>query len=220
MIEIKNLITNNRERNYSQVFGENGIDISRAELIPGHYYSVDVVMPNMNRTFLPNNAEEFNENKTGFITNKQHYDLNPMGLALAHPNWKENLLMIDFKVIPPRFHMSIFNAHLNLIEESLNRLNVFDEERETIGLKERSMTNLPMYGITAKILSQASGVNLYHAVTAYKLSIIQGARLMDWDNIGELPMATLETTGIVLSPGTLDITSIYEQFEYKQTNRY
>jgi hypothetical protein len=216
MIVIKDLITNNRERNYSQVFEDKGVNITRKALLPGHYYSVDVEIPNMSRSFLPNSNEEFKDNPTGYLSDKQHYDLNPMGLALAHPRWKENLLMVDFKVIPPKYHMAIYNAHLNLIESSLDRLNVFDKDRDMIGFDERAKTNLPMYGITAKILSQASGVNIYSAVSAYKLKLIKRARLMDWDNIGELPMASLETKGIVLSPGTINISRVYELFEQKQ----
>lgn len=215
MIVVKDLITNNRERNYSQVFEEYGINVPRNSLVPGHYYSFKIEIPNISRDWVPNSDEEYKLEPERFITNKQCYDLNPVGLALYHDKWKDNLIMLNLKVVPPKYHPTIFNAHLNIIESSLDAIGGIDGD--LIPIQERLKTPLPMYGITSSMLSQRTGINLNYAISAYKLDYVREAKMLDWDNIGELPMSLIETTGMVFSNGTYDINRIYDLFDTKQS---
>lgn len=215
MIILKDLITNNRERNYSQVFEEFGINIPRNSLVPGHYYSFKIEIPNISRDRVPNSNEEYKQEPDRFITNKQCYDLNPVGLALHHDKWKDNLIMLNLKVIPPKYHAAIFNAHLNIIESSLDAIRGIEGAFLT-PINERLKRPLPMYGITSSMLSQSTGINLNYAISAYKLDYVRDAKMLDWDNIGELPMSLIETTGMVFSNGTYDINRIYDLFDNNQ----
>lgn len=215
MIVVKDLITNNRERNYSQVFEEHGISVSRNSLVPGHYYSFKIEIPNISRDWIPNSNDEYKQEPERFITNKQCYDLNPVGLALYHNKWKDNLIMLNLKVIPPKYHAAIFNAHLNIIESSLDAIGGI--EGDLIPINERLKKPLPMYGITSSMLSQRTGINLNYAIDAYKLDHVREAKMIDWNNIGELPYSLIETTGMVFSSGTYDINRIYDLFDTKQS---
>lgn len=214
MIKIEDIITNNRERNYSQIFEEDGIPIPRNMLIPGHYYSFNIEIPNITTDWIPNSKEEYNEEPMKFITQNQYYDLNPVGLALYHDKWKDNLIMINLKVIPPKYHPTIFNAHLNIIEKSLDMIGGIDGTLDP--LQDRLKQNLPMYGITSSILRQATGINLNSAINAYKLDYVKSAKMLDWNNIGELPTPSIDTTGLLLSSSTFNITRIFELFDNKQ----
>jgi len=57
---------------------------------------------------------------------------------------------------------------------------------------------------------------LGYAISGYKLNKITRAKLLDWDKIGELPHANIDTTGLALAPGAFDITTIFKHFENKQ----
>lgn len=214
MIVLKDLITNNRERNYSQVFEEYGNAISRNSVVPGHYFSFKVEVPNISRNLIPNNKEEYNQEPAKYITSKPYYDLNPTGLVLYHNRWKDNLIMLNLKVIPPKYHPAIINAHLNIIESSLDKIGGI--EGDLISIEERLKMNLPMYGITSKIISQATGINLNESICAYKLDMVKSAAILDWNNIGELPMSLMNTSGMVLASSAYDVNRIYDLFDSKQ----
>jgi len=214
MIKIDDIITNNRERGYSEIFEEKGQPIPRNMLVPGHYYSFDIEIPNITTNWIPNSKEEYNEEPMKFITPNQYYDLNPVGLALYHDKWQNNLIMINLKVIPPKYHPTIFNAHLNIIEKSLEIIGGLGGKLDP--LEERLKQNLPMYGITSSILRQATGINLNSAINAYKLDYVKSAKMLDWNDIGELPTPTIDTKGLLLSSSTYNVNRIFELFDFKQ----
>jgi hypothetical protein len=41
--------------------------------------------------------------------------------------------------------------------------------------------------------------------------------LLDWDRIGELPLANIDDRGLAIAKSMLDITGLFEQFEIKQS---
>mgnify|MGYP001163794874 FL=1 len=214
MIVLKDIITNNRERNYSQIFKEFGSGIARNSIVPGHYFSFNIEVPNISREWIPNSKEEYKAEPAKYITSKPYYDLNPTGLVLYHNKWKDNLIMINLKVIPPKYHPTIINAHLNIIESSLDKIGGI--EGDLVPIEERLKMNLPMYGITSKIISQSTGINLNESICAYKLDMVKSASMLDWNNIGELPMSLVDTSGMVLASSAYNVNRIYDLFDLKQ----
>jgi hypothetical protein len=216
MKKLEDIVTNKRERNFSQSFAEYGIDVGRNDVMPGHYYAFQIPAGGIDSSWIPNNTEEWKENPEGFITNREYYDTNPVGLVFAHNKFKDTALILNLKVIPPAHRAAIIIAHINLIEENLDRLGVWDDDMELASIRDRKMMNLPMFGITPSLIEHLTGFKLGYALSGYKLSKISKAKLLDWDHIGELPLANIDTVGLTLAPGAFDITSIFKNFENKQ----
>lgn len=213
MIKLEDIVTNNRERNFSQSIEEYGVMVGRNDILPGHYYSFDVPIPNFNENWIPRSKDEWEENPSAYITNRNYYDMNPVGLVFFHDNWKNVALMLNLKVIDPRRRSNIIMTHLNMIEDNLDRLYVFDKDEETIPFKDRRGMNLPLFRIAPSHLETRTGMKLGYAISGYKLDKISRARLLDWDHIGELPMANIDQRGLAMSPGAYDITSLFTAFE-------
>jgi hypothetical protein len=213
MITLEQISTNRGERNFYQVVEEFGESISRNDVLPGHYYALDVPIPNFNTQWIPNTIEEYKSNPDAYITNRQYYNLKPVGLSFYHDRWKDNCLMLDLKVIPPAYRSKVIITHLNLIEKNLDAISAFSE---IVNFKERASMNLALYSITPSILEQATGLNLKYAISAFKMDRISSAKLIDWNNIGELPQANVDTRGLALANRLGDIAGLFEQFEIKQ----
>jgi hypothetical protein len=216
VIKIEDISTNKAERNYKQSFDLYGKSISRANLLPGHYYSFNLNIPNFNQGWIPSSREEWLNSPDSYITDKEYYDLNPVGPIFYHNNWKNVAIILNFKVIHPKYRPAIMNAHLNLIEQSLNSLNVFDQSSDIIGFEERAKLNLPMYRVTPDMLQELTGFKLNWAMSGYKLDKISSVKLMDWDKIGELPFSNIDSTGLMMASGKSDISELFYKFENKQ----
>ena len=216
MIKIEDIVTNKAERNYSQLFDRYGHRVLRTEILPGHYYNLNISIPNFNENWIPRTEEEWNDNPDAYITNREYYDMSPVGPLFYHDNWKEVALILNFKVIPPKYRPAIMQAHLNLIEQSLERINWFDKNVPTTTLQDRRDLNLPLYRVTPNMLQELTGLKLGWAISGYKLDRISNAKLIDWDNIGELPYANVEIKGIAMSPGLTDYSVLFDKFENKQ----
>lgn len=216
MKRLEDIVTNRRERDFSQSFAEYGISVSRRDIMPGHYYAFDVPISNFNESLIPNSEDEWKEDPTLYITNREYFDMNPIGLVFAHENWKEVALILNLKVIPPKYRAALIIAHINLIEDNLNRLNVFDDDVKMASIDDRKRMNLPMFRITPNMLQELTGIKIAYAVSGYKLDKIIRAKLLDWDHIGELPLANIDTKGLAMSTGSFDISSIFNKFENKQ----
>ena len=219
MKKLEDIVTNRRERNFSQSFAIHGTSVTRPDIMPGHYYAFEMPAP-ISSSLIPNSDEDYKEDPDGFITNKQYIDINPIGLVFAHPKWKEYALILNLKVIPPNHRAALLMTHINLIEEDLDRLGVWDDDVELKSMRERKAMSLPMFGITPKDLEIKTGFKLGYAINGYNLNKITRAKLLDWDNIGELPHANIDTTGLVTAPGAFGIESIFKHFENKQINKY
>jgi hypothetical protein len=216
MKKLEDIVTNKRERNFSQSFAEFGVTVSRNDVMPGHYYAFQIPVPNFNLGWIPNSEEEWKESPESFITNRQYYDVNPIGLVFAHNKWKHTALILNLKVLPPAHRAAVIMAHINIIEENLDRLGLWDDDSELMSIKDRKGMSLPMFGITPKILEEFTGFKLGYAISGYKLDKVTGAKLLDWDRIGELPHANIDTTGLAMAPGAFGIESVFKHFENKQ----
>lgn len=216
MIRIEDIVTNKGERTFSESFYEYGIDMTRNDILPGHYYMLEVPVPNFNEAWIPRSKEDWEENPELYITRNEYYDMSPVGLVLYHDRWKENALILNLKVIPPKYRTKVIMTHLNLIEKSLDRLNVFDKDEELVPLVERRRMNLPLYGVTPSMLSELSNFKLNYAINGYKLDKITRAKLLDWDRIGELPLANVDTRGLAISSSLFDAGDVFDIFENKQ----
>lgn len=217
MILLEDIVTNRGDRNISQVFQEFGTPVSRATILPGHYYSFNISVPSFNTDWIPNSVDEYRKEPDRYITERQYYNLNPTGLSFYHDRWQENCLILDIKVIPPAFRSKIIMTHLNLIEKNLDAIGALSENEYTIPFNERGRKNLALYNITPSILEQATGLNLKPAISSIKLDRVTRSLLLDWDQIGELPLANIDDRGLAIAKSMLDITGLFEQFEIKQS---
>jgi len=216
MKKLEDIVTNKRERNFSQSLAEFGVTVGRNDVMPGHYYAFKISVPNFNSGWIPNSEEEWKDSPESFITNRQYYDVNPIGLVFAHNKWKDTALILNLKVLPPAHRAAVIMAHINIIEENLDRLGLWDDDSELMSIKDRKGMSLPMFGITPKILEDFTGFKLGYAISGYKLDKVTGAKLLDWDHIGELPHANIDTTGLSMAPGAFGIESVFKHFENKQ----
>ena len=216
MKKLEDIITNNRERTISQSFYEHGVNVGRNDILPGHYYTFEIPVTNFNSSLIPNSEEEWKEDPELYITSRNYFDMIPAGLVFAHEKWKETALILNLKVVPPKYRAAIVMAHINLIEDNLDRLGVFDEDMEMASIEDRKRMNLPLFRVTPKMIEQITGIKLGYAINGYKLDKVIRAKLLDWDHIGELPLANIDTKGLAMSTGALDLSSIFNKFENKQ----
>lgn len=217
MISLDEILTNNRERNYTQVFEQHGEDVARNELLPGHYYSVDLRYDNFNENRIPSSIEEWKLNPSFYLTTEKHLDFNPTGLVFNHDDWKNSVLMLNLKVIPPKYKTKLIMAHLNLIETDLERIEAFSK-RNKLPISERKKVNLSIFKMTPSILEQATGIKIGYAMNRYKIDKINNVRVLDWNNIGELPLANVETNGLKYASAAFNISTVFNTFEEKQQN--
>lgn len=217
MISLDEILTNNRERNYTEVFEQHGEDIVRNELLPGHYYSVNVKYNNFNESRIPSSLEEWKINPSLYLTTERHLDFNPTGLVFNHDDWKNSVLMLNLKVIPPKYKTKLIMAHLNLIETDLERIEAFSK-RNKLPMSERKKVNLSIFKITPSIIEQATGIKIGYAMNRYKIDKINNVRVLDWNNIGELPLANVETNGLKYASAAFNISTVFNTFEEKQQN--
>ena len=216
MIRLNDIVTNPGARTLSQSFDEYGESISRSDVIPGHYYSFSIPIPNFNENWIPNSISEYAENPSAYITSRQYYNLNPIGLSFYHEKWKDTCLILDLKVVPPVYRSKIVMTHLNLVEKSLTDIGAFEDPLNMVPFKDRGQLNTSLFRITPSILEQATGLKLKHAITGVKLSRVSKALILDWNNVGEIPTAGIDTRGISIAKGLYDISRVFQQFETKQ----
>ena len=86
MIQLSDIIKNNWDLSLGQVLYKYGEDVSVEKIIPGNFYSFDIIVDNINKIRLPNTIDEYKENPNSFLSPFQIYDLNPIGLVFYHDN--------------------------------------------------------------------------------------------------------------------------------------
>ena len=200
MINFNDIPKNNGSLPLNGVAQEYGIVQNRGQVIPGRFYSFRTQSP------VPN----LNEETVHLISGKNYLDLNPVGLLLFHDNWKETALVLNLKVMPPRASAKILEAYWNFSQ--LNGLNnLFDREGNLRPLEERRLIDNRFYLITPTALSTILGVNsLSYAINKYNLDHVLEARLIDWDNFGQLINPKLTVDG--LYPDPINLEKVYEDF--------
>jgi len=200
VINFNDIPKNNGSLPLNGVAQEYGIVQNRGQVIPGRFYSFRTQSP------VPN----LNEETVHLISGKNYLDLNPVGLLLFHDNWKETALVLNLKVMPPRASAKILEAYWNFSQ--LNGLNnLFDREGNLRPLEERRLIDNRFYLITPTALSTILGVNsLSYAINKYNLDHVLEARLIDWDNFGQLINPKLTVDG--LYPDPINLEKVYEDF--------
>jgi hypothetical protein len=66
------------------------------------------------------------------------------------------------------------------------------------------------------MIQDLTGLKLGWAVTGYNLNKITRAKVMDWNNIGELPYSNIDTRGLMTSTSLIDHSLLFDKFENKQ----
>ena len=115
-------------------------------------------------------------------------------------------------------------SHINIIKEDLNTIGALDSESDNVSPLEMIKMSLNMVKILPSQLEYISGVKLNYAINAYKkikgsgLLNIVNPKLLEWNKVGELPLANIEDKGIAIARGLSNIAGLFEQFERKQLN--
>jgi len=217
MILLENILTNKGERNFSQILDESGMLIPRDQIFPGSYYSFEIPIPNFNPSWVPNSDEEYSKNPDAFITNKQYYDLNPFGPVFAHENWKNVVLHLNLKVLPPEIRIKVVMAHVNLIKDDLEKIDFFSKEPKKLTPVEMiKIGGLKMFLVKPSNLESLTGVKLGYAINAYRIEKINKPKILEWYKIGEIPAARIDTKGLAIANQLVNVAGLFEQFERKQ----
>ena len=192
MKSFEQLIKNNGQYTFHQIAESIGIPQTRAQFIPGRIYALKINSPS------PNLNQQIIEEVT---SGKPYLDLNPIGISLFHENWKEQALIVNFKIIPPVVLPKILEAYYAFcINNGL--ANLFNGEK-LIPLDSRRLIDHRFYTVTPRQL----GLNLNLAINKYNIEDVLEARLIDWDNFGMLVKPNFSMRGIF--PETLDIERLF-----------
>lgn len=214
MILLEDISTNRFERNFNQIIEESGIRIPRNEIFPGNYYSFEIESTNFNPDRIPNTKEEYDYMvEKGYPTvNRQYVDLNPFGPVFYHENWNNVVLQLNLKVLPPKLRSAVVMSHVNITESDLDRINAFNDD-ETMKPYEMFKEGLRICAVKPSILESLLGeIKLGYAINAYKKERINNPRLLEWDKIGEIPQASIDSRGVFVSRNLINIGGLFEQF--------
>jgi hypothetical protein len=191
---------NNGQYSLEQVADQFGIPQTRAQFIPGRFYSLRIISPTPN----------LNEQAVRLLNDgKPYLDLRPCGLAIYHENWKETVLMVNLRVIPPSFLPKILEAYYAFsLQNGLANLFKAGQLRP---LDERRLIDQRFYTITPSQM----GIDLNFAINKYNMDAVAEARLIDWDNFGMLVRPRFSQVGIF--PEELNMQGIFETITEKLT---
>jgi hypothetical protein len=201
MINFENLEKNNGLLDLYAVSEKVGIPQTRNQLIPGRFYSFKIKSPSPN----------LNMNIISEYTGGKYYiDLNPTGLVLFHENWREKLVMLNLKALPPVVSRKLLETYWEF--SKLNGLaELFNQDGSIIDLEERRLLDKRFYLITATILKQLLGLNNINlAINKYNIDDIIMAKLIDWDQFGQLVNPRVSNFGIF--PEGINLQVLYEDF--------
>lgn len=192
---------NNSSFALEQVADSVGISQTRSQMLPGRFYSLTITPP----------ANDLNQETIALYTKgKQYLNLNPVGLLLFHQNFVEQAIMLDLRTMPPQASAKILEAYYQFsLQNGLDRL--FNKDGALISLEDRRLLDQKFYFITPTILSGLVGIdNLYYSVNKYNIDDIVSAKLIDWDNFGQLVNPRISTYGFF--PDPINIQSVFEDF--------
>ena len=192
---------NNGESNLIQVAAELGKTPNLILPLPGRIYSLRIKSP------LP----DLNEETVPLINfNRQYYDLNPVGLCLYNENFRQVCLFLNFKVIPPQILRKLLEAYYELSKQN-GLTSLYNQQGELISLEKRQLLDKRFYFLTSTILSNLLGLkSLNYAINKYDTSLIEGIKLIDWDNYGKLVNAKI--TDIGFYPKPFNVNDMFNAF--------
>lgn len=200
MQKFESLQKNNGQFTLYEVAQQFGIRQSRSEFLPGRFYSL-MIEPEVS---------EINEQIAPQINDgKPYVDLNPIGLALFHENWKETAIILDLKIMPSPVSAKLLEGYWAFAQ--LNGMSDLFIENKLISLNARRLIDHRFYLVPPTILNQIVGAsNLYYAINKYNMEQIKEAKLIDWDQFGMLVQPKVDVRGIFPQPANL--AAIFEQF--------
>lgn len=200
MQRFEDIAKNNGTQSLYEVAETIGIAQNKSNFLPGRFYSLQVVspVPDLSEKIIPS-----------LNVGRSYYDLNPIGLVLFHDNWKETVLILNLKVMPPGASATFLEAFYRLAAQ--NGLARLFKEGKLLSLEERNTIDQRFYLFTPSVFSQALRIaNLNYAINKYNMDQIAGAKLIDWDNFGKLINPKSSTRGMF--PETLNLANVYEEF--------
>ena len=200
MKKFSDIIANNSTASLFEVVQSVGIPQSRDQIIPGRMYGFSVMSP----------VNDLNPRTVSEINNGRiYYDLNPVGLVLFHQRFKEFSLILNLKVIPPAISSKLLEWYYSFSIQ--NGLDKYYKDGSLIPLDQRRLLDQRFQLITPSDLSTLTGVdNLNYAINKYNMDYVAEARLIDWDNFGQLIRPKPTTHGIF--PDPVNLGKIYEDF--------
>lgn len=172
--------------------------------LPGRFYSLEITEP----------AQNLSQETVDVLSGGKGYlNLNPVGLVLFHQNFVEKVVILDLRVMPPQASAKILEAYYQFsLQNGLP--NLFSKEGELAPLAKRQLLDQKFYFITVSILSGLVGIdNLYQAVNKYNIDDIATAKLIDWDNFGQLVNPKISDYRIFPQPANMQ--KIFDDFLIK-----
>lgn len=184
-------------------FQEEGVPFSRFRLIPGHFYSFNVinalpndVVPNLSESMSPVSLKQY-------PVKRPYYDNYPVCLSLGGPDGE---VVLNLKMIPPKLRSVIIRRYLGAVQE---RLKLFYGNDDTLMPFEQRLNERvigPFLTVNAAFMSKLTGINLSFALNKYQRENMANIALIDWEDVSKIeqidyrtdPMISVKTPVAVL----------------------
>lgn len=201
MQKFEDISKNNGSQSLYDAAESIGIPQSKFNLLPGRFYSLNAISP----------FPELSERAVASLNQgRPYYDLNPIGLVLFHEKWKETVLILNLKTMPPNASAKVLEVFYRAASQ--NGLDQLFKQGKLIPLEERQAIDQRFYFITPSVLSMLVGVNnLNYSINKYRMDeITAGIKLIDWDKFGSLINPKISTRGMF--PENINLAQVYEEF--------
>jgi hypothetical protein len=155
-----------------------------ASLIPGHFYAFNVVnrvpndmVPNLSETRTPAQIQKYS-------LKRPYFDNSPVCLSLGNDGGGGEIVL-NFKVIPPKFRTVILRRYLGAIQD---RVAQFYNDDELIPFNQRMKGELigPFLSVNVAFLSKLTGINLSFGLNKYQREQMANLGLIDWEDVSKI----------------------------------
>jgi hypothetical protein len=164
-------------------FQQEGIAYSRFRLIPGHFYSFNVVnaLPN---DVVPNLSETMSQNDLKqYSIKRPYYDNAPVCLSLGG---QDGEIILNLKMIPPKLRSVIIRRYLGAVRERLKLF--YDDSDNLMPFESRLADRLigPFLTVNPAFMSKLTGINLSFALNKYQRENMANIALIDWEDVSKI----------------------------------
>ncbi len=164
-------------------FQEEGQPFNRFRLIPGHFYSFNVVnaLPN---DVVPNLSETFNpESLKQYSVKRPYYDNYPVCLSLGGADGE---IVLNLKMIPPKLRSVIIRRYLGAVRERLKLFYGNDDKLIPFESRLNERTIGPFLTVNPAFMSKLTGINLSFALNKYQRENMANIALIDWEDVSKI----------------------------------
>jgi len=164
-------------------FQEEGKPFNRFKLIPGHFYSFNVVnalpndvVPNLSETFSPKSLNQYQ-------VKRPYYDNSPVCLSLGGSDGE---IILNLKMIPPKLRSVIIRRYLRTVQERLKLFYGNDGQLIPFENRLNEKTIGPFLTVNPAFMSKLTGINLSFALNKYQRENMANISLIDWEDVSKI----------------------------------